>query len=258
MEAKNIVSTLQNIYNESLGLKGGPKSSGSNESTGSRNTIDFTSSRSSCLLSNNNNNGGAILKNIVFKLKNYFLVDAFSEEFIAYDGIRVLINLIEITSGNTRVLFIYIYFNNYFIILLNILFLIYVYFYYIYNKAYAINSFKCLLHYENSYGYIQENKEVVETLYTILVNFDAMNTATHTLEVLILITDILNDFGVNIILRSAELYAMKNSTKIFKELVSFINDSNIDIKLNAITLICFMLEKCSDKVKVNFFNNFFY
>jgi len=43
------------------------------------------------------------LKNIVFKLKNYFFVDAFSEEFIAYDGIRVLINLIDNTSGNTRV-----------------------------------------------------------------------------------------------------------------------------------------------------------
>ena len=96
----------------------------------------------------------------------------------------------------------------------------------------------------------------METLYTILVNYDAMNTATHTLEVLILITNILNDFGVNIILRSAELYAMKSSTKIFKELVGFINDSNMDIKINAITLICFMLEKCTDKVKVIYFLNF--
>ena len=34
------------------------------------------------------------LKNIVFKLKNYFLIDAFSEEFIAYDGIKVLLNLV--------------------------------------------------------------------------------------------------------------------------------------------------------------------
>ena len=48
-------------------------------------------------------NGRPELKTIVFKLKNYFLIDAFSEEFIAYDGIRVLLNLIEITSGNTRV-----------------------------------------------------------------------------------------------------------------------------------------------------------
>ena len=108
-----------------------------------------------------------------------------------------------------------------------------------------------MLRYENSYGYIQENKEVVETLYNILINYDTMNTATHTLEVLILITDMLNDLGVNIILRSAELHAMKSNNKLFKELVNFINDSNIDIKLNSITLICYLLEKCADKLKVN-------
>lgn len=91
-----------------------------------------------------------------------------------------------------------------------------------------------------------------------MINYDAMNTATHTLEVLILIVEFLRDIGVNIILRSAELYAMKSYTKIFKELVNFINDSNIDIKINAITLICFMLEKCTDKVKVLYFLIQFY
>lgn len=43
------------------------------------------------------------LRTIAFKLKNFFLVDGFSEEFIAYDGIRVLLNIIDTTSGNTRV-----------------------------------------------------------------------------------------------------------------------------------------------------------
>jgi len=111
------------------------------------------------------------------------------------------------------------------------------------------------LQYENSFGYIQENKEVVEILYNILINYDAMNTATHTLDVLILITNILNDFGVSIIMRSAEIYAMKSNNKIFKELVNFINDSNIDIKLNSLNLICDMLEKCTDKIKVKNFIN---
>ena len=68
-----------------------------------------------------NNNSGSNLKNIVFKLKNYFSVDAFSEEFIAYDGIRVLINLIEITSGNTRVLYFIIYKNNFYFIYLTLI-----------------------------------------------------------------------------------------------------------------------------------------
>ncbi len=77
-----------------------------------------------------------------------------------------------------------------------------------------------------------------------------MNTATHTLDVLILITNILNDFGVSIIMRSAEIFAMKSNNKIFKELVNFINESNIDIKLNSLNLICDMLDKCTDKIKV--------
>jgi len=110
-----------------------------------------------------------------------------------------------------------------------------------------------LLRYENSYGYIQENKEVVEILYNILINYDTINTATHTLDVLILITNILNDFGVNIIVRSAEIYAMRINSKLFKELVNFISYSNVDIKFNCLNLICDMLEKCTDKIKVKLY-----
>jgi hypothetical protein len=38
-----------------------------------------------------------------------------------------------------------------------------------------------------------------------------MNTGTHTIDVLILIADILDDFGVGIIVRSAEIYEKKTS-----------------------------------------------
>lgn len=58
-----------------------------------------TEPTTSLSLSGSNN----ALKSIVYKLKNYFQVDAFAEEFIAYDGIRVFLNIIEITTGNTRV-----------------------------------------------------------------------------------------------------------------------------------------------------------
>lgn len=43
------------------------------------------------------------VKNISFRLKNYLSVDIFAEEFISYEGIKKLIDIIEITSGNTRV-----------------------------------------------------------------------------------------------------------------------------------------------------------
>jgi hypothetical protein len=43
------------------------------------------------------------LKNIVFSLQNHFQVDGFTEEFIAFDGIEKLIEILEITSGHTKV-----------------------------------------------------------------------------------------------------------------------------------------------------------
>lgn len=107
MEAKNIVSILQNIYNDSIGFRSDSSISGSYRksaeftpgSLASTEYLESSGSRASLSV-----NARPELKNIVFKLKNYFFVDAFSEEFIAYDGIRVLINLIENTAGNTRVI----------------------------------------------------------------------------------------------------------------------------------------------------------
>jgi hypothetical protein len=43
------------------------------------------------------------LKTVVFGLQNYFQVDAFTEEFIAFDGIAKLIEILEISTGHTKV-----------------------------------------------------------------------------------------------------------------------------------------------------------
>ncbi len=39
----------------------------------------------------------------VFKLKNYLTVDVFAEEFISYEGLKALIDIIHDSTGNTRV-----------------------------------------------------------------------------------------------------------------------------------------------------------
>lgn len=44
------------------------------------------------------------LKTVVFSLQNYFQVDAFTEEFISFDGIEKLIEILEISSGHTKVI----------------------------------------------------------------------------------------------------------------------------------------------------------
>ena len=52
---------------------------------------------------------GNELKNVVFSLQNHFLIDGFTEEFIAFDGIEKLIEILEISTGHTKVLSILIY-----------------------------------------------------------------------------------------------------------------------------------------------------
>ncbi len=57
--------------------------------------------RSRCSVTSSNNITD--LKQIVFKLKNYLQVDYFAEEFISYEGIKTLVEIILLTNGNTRV-----------------------------------------------------------------------------------------------------------------------------------------------------------
>ena len=44
------------------------------------------------------------IKDLVFKLKNSCDFDTFAEEFINFEGLKALVDIIHITSGNTRVI----------------------------------------------------------------------------------------------------------------------------------------------------------
>lgn len=79
-ESQHVISILEKLYNE-LTCK-------DTESSYGRSSINGT---------------GLDIKSIVFKLKNYLAVDMFAEEFISYEGIKKLIEIIIVTSGNTRV-----------------------------------------------------------------------------------------------------------------------------------------------------------
>ena len=149
------------------------------------------------------------LKNIGYRLQNYLLVDVFLEEFISYEGIKTLIEAIEITSGNSR--------------------------------SYLISSFKEILIYKNALEYIKENPIVVINIYHVLTFTDTINTITHTLAGLCIICEFLKPEGINLIYNAAIEFSKVQQTKVFKELVQFINGTHIDIKVNALMLICYIL-----------------
>jgi hypothetical protein len=105
--------------------------------------------------------------------------------------------------------------------------------------------------YLNSMEYIKENPMVIDELFDILINNDAINTVTHTLGILILICDYLKGEGVDMVIHAAQKFAKNNGSKVFQELVLLINESNIDIKINTITLIYYLIAYSErDKVEI--------
>ena len=94
LEAKNIIIQLEKF------------------TSASENRLsDIRTSSSSTLITTNsdeqkNNTWMGVSKDIgtiVYKLKNYLLVDTFAEEFISYEGIKRLVDVIQQSTGNTRV-----------------------------------------------------------------------------------------------------------------------------------------------------------
>jgi hypothetical protein len=100
--------------------------------------------------------------------------------------------------------------------------------------------------------YIKENPEVIFNLYNILINNDAINTITHTLGIFILICDYLKSEGVDMVVKAALQISKNGNKKTFHDLVLLLNDSNIDIKINTITLIYYLLVY-SEREKVTCF-----
>ena len=79
-----------------------------------------------------------------------------------------------------------------------------------------------MLLYKNSLDYIMENKDIVSTIYNILINHDRINTATHSMSILFLICNFLEKEGVKLVYHAAESYARHAGKKIFLEVVNFL------------------------------------
>lgn len=184
------------------------------------------------------------IMNLCFFLKNRLNIDSFAEEFISYDGMKVLTETIEITTGNCR--------------------------------SYALNSLSSLIYFKNAIEYIRENSVLINNLYYILENGDPNNprnnilfhsnslsttsisitnnstnnkdnttntpTIIHILQIFITLCTYIQDEGVDMILKSAEQYSEESGTKPFQEIVNFINLSEINVKINSISLLNYLIK----------------
>ena len=153
------------------------------------------------------------IKMTIFKLKsNYFDVDMFSEEFISYEGIKYLISFLKLTSGNLR--------------------------------AYAVEALNKLLAFQSSTDYIRKRKEIIDTLYEILMTSDTINCSLFTLNTLISIVSQDEEKAMYLI-DVAENYAKKSVTQIFSQIISLIvYNKDTNIKGKALLFINVLLNFC--------------
>ena len=151
----------------------------------------------------------------IFNLKkNYLDVDMFSEEFISYEGIKYLISFIQQSKGNYR--------------------------------SYAIEALGKLLNYQSSSDYIQNRKEIIDTLYEILIKGD--NGANNcNLFAITTLTSIISqdEEKAMYLIDVAEKYAKKSVTPIFSQVINlFASNNEIKIKTRILLFINVLLNFC--------------
>ena len=152
------------------------------------------------------------LKKIIFNLKqNYVNNDMFSEEFISYEGIKYLISFLQVISGSLR--------------------------------AYALEALNKLLEFQSSADYISKTKEIIDSLYEILMKSDTINCSLFTLKTLITIVS-QNEEKIMYLLDVAENYAKKSVTPIFSQIVTFFKNNDSNVRVQTLLFINVLLNFC--------------
>ena len=150
--------------------------------------------------------------NIISNLKlNYFEVDMFAEEFISFEGIKYLISFLQHATGNLR--------------------------------AYSIDAFSKLLEFQSSSDYIQKRKEIIDSLYEILIKTDAINCNLSTLNTLIAIISQDEEKAMYVI-DVAEKYAKKSVTRVFSQIITLLSTKEIKLKTKTLFFINILLNFC--------------
>ena len=171
--------------------------------------------------SNSNNNQFDIL-GFLFRFKNKLSVSVFNEEFIEYEGIKYLLPIIEQITGNKR--------------------------------AYAIDALSLIFDYQSSIEYITEHKEIIGSIYNILMETDStqlnVNGIKHALQILITLQSHSPSFSDEIII-SAENYARNTNTQPYYQLVGFLESTEVQLINDCFLLLCILLKTRNNIDKPN-------
>ena len=153
-----------------------------------------------------------ILKTIFSLKKNYCDIDLFVEEFISFEGIKYLISFLQYVTGNLR--------------------------------TYGIEALDKILTFESSAEYIKKAREVIESIYEILIKSDTINCSAFTLNTLITIIS-QDQQQVVYLIDVIEKYAKKSVTPAFSQIISLLyGNKDINIKTKTLLFINVLMNFC--------------
>ena len=130
--------------------------------------------------------------------------DLFSEEFINNNGIQYLDTIIKFHTGNIR--------------------------------TYALQGLSKLLDYQLAFDYFDKKREILSTLYSILMANDNIKSSIFAIDIIIKFIGTSEEKTMYII-DVAEKYAQKTHTKVYSQIVYFMSEANKETKLKNLSLM---------------------
>ncbi|BFU19239.1 formin family protein [Entamoeba histolytica HM-1:IMSS-B] len=150
---------------------------------------------------------GEELKQILFKIKMVLDDPYVASEFIEQDGIENILNITMNNHGNIQ--------------------------------NYAMQLLRKLMGYNNGMDRIVKNEDLVELLYSLIDPTIPTSVSKQAIELVFVLCAFDGFFSF---MCAAKNYAKTNSIKIFNNIIKMLEIDEIDVQLNALTLITTMLE----------------
>jgi len=153
------------------------------------------------------------IRRILNYLTNNFEIGLFAEIFIANNGIQYLDKIIQYNTGNIR--------------------------------KYALKGLSKLLDYQSTFDYFDKKKEILSSLYTILVSDNDLKSPIFAIDIMLKIIRT-SEEKIMYIIDVAEKYAKKTHTKIYYKLVEYLSETNkeSDLKYNSLWFINMIMNYC--------------
>eukprot|EP00002_Diphylleia_rotans_P021981 TRINITY_DN4293_c0_g1_i1.p1 TRINITY_DN4293_c0_g1~~TRINITY_DN4293_c0_g1_i1.p1 ORF type:complete len:1072 (-),score=269.95 TRINITY_DN4293_c0_g1_i1:143-3358(-) len=154
-----------------------------------------------------------ILKDCMFKLKNMFNDEHFTEAFIEQDGISMLISVVVDVKGSTQ--------------------------------AYGLQALRSIMVYESALSKFTDTRELTEKLLPLLES-KTTSVTRQALELLIVICD---NCGFKLIHDAIKCTARYAGLEPYESFISLLGSGDLDTKVNCLTLMNALLHRAPNRQK---------